>query len=109
MTVVTPWANTSINVVLNSANTGTTPTGAITIGTGSATAVDSGDGFFTVTSNISTFTADDIRYLRFDPIGGTDAPGHKFEVDFVQLNAVPEPTAMLLGSLGMLGLLRRPR
>jgi hypothetical protein len=105
-TVVTPWANTSVNVVLNSSSVAG---GATIISTGSASAVDSGDGFFTVTSDISAFAADDIRYLRFDPIGGSDASGNKFEVDFVQLNAVPEPAAMLLGSLGVLGLLRRRR
>ncbi len=89
---VTSWSNTSIAVVLNG-NTGTS--GATTISSGSFSAVDSGDGFFTVTADISAgtpaFTADEIRYFRFDPIGGTDATGNNFEVDWVEISMTPTP------------------
>ena len=92
LAIVTPWSNTSIAVVLNG-NTGTS--GATTISSGSFSAVDSGDGFFTVTADISAgtpaFTADEIRYFRFDPIGGTDATGNKFEVDWVEISMTTTP------------------
>ena len=77
------------------------------------TAVASGDGFFTVTADISAIAADTIVDLRLDPIGGagvatnSQTSGNSFEVDFIQINAIPEPSAALLGSLGMLALLRR--
>ena len=92
LAVVTPWSNTSLAVVLNG-NTGTS--GATTISSGSFSAVDSGDGFFTVTADISAgtpaFTADEIRYFRFDPIGGTDATDNKFEVDWVEISMTTTP------------------
>lgn len=71
--------------------------------------VDSGDNFFTITVDISGFAATTITQLRLDPIGGASANsnsetnGNLFEVDFVQLNAVPEPGAFALIS-GFLGL-----
>lgn len=91
--VVTPWSNTSINVVINGSS-GTS--GATTIASTSATAEDSGDGFFTVTVPIpAAFTANDIRYFRLDPIGGTDAAGNLFEVDYVEVNLTNTPPMLV--------------
>lgn len=106
-TVVATFDETGLAIVLNSTNTAG---GGITIGQTlhTASAID-GDGFFTVTADISTFLANDIRYFRLDPIGASDAANNRFEVDFIQINAIPEPRAALLGALGMLGLLRRRR
>lgn len=107
-TVVNTFNATGLVIALSNSNS---TTGATTISTTtlySANTIDL-DGFFTITANISGFLANDIRYLRLDPIGGTDATNNRFEVDFIQINAVPEPSAMLLGSLGMLRLLRRRR
>jgi hypothetical protein len=78
------------------------------------TAVASGDNFYTVTADISGLAGTEITSLRVDPIGGalssgSETTGNTFEVDFIQLNAVPEPGAAILGSLGMLALLRRRR
>jgi hypothetical protein len=82
----------------------------------SFTGVDSGDGFFTVSLNVSALPADTtVTSFRFDPIGGaasnsnSETNGNTFEVDFVRITAVPEPSAALLLSIGALGLLRRRR
>jgi hypothetical protein len=106
-TVVNTFDATGLAIVLSSSNT---TSGAVTVGSALHTAVlIDVDGFFTVTADISSFTANDIRYLRLDPIGASDAGNNRFEVDFIQINAVPEPSAAFFGSLGMLGLLRRRR
>lgn len=87
---------------------------AITITSG-FTAVDSGDGFFTVTLDVGTFGTVAIKDLRFDPIGGaasnsnSETNGNTFEVDYIHLYAVPEPTAALLAGIGLLTMLRRRR
>lgn len=79
------------------------------------TAVDSGSGFFTVTVDISSLGSVAIKDLRVDPIGGaasnsnSETNGNTFEVDYIRLHAVPEPAAALLGSFGLLALLRRRR
>lgn len=80
------------------------------------TGVDSGSGFFTVTVDISSMpTATTITSLRLDPIGGaalnsnSETNGNTFDVDFVQITAIPEPSSALLGGLGLLALLRRRR
>lgn len=82
----------------------------------SFTGVDSGDGFFTVSVDVSALpAATTVTSLRFDPIGGaasnsnSETNGNTFEVDFVQLTAIPEPSATLLLGIGALGLLRRRR
>lgn len=106
-TVVNTFDATGLAVVLSS-NNSTTSSLAIGSALHSAGTID-GDGFFTVTADISGFAANDIRYLRVDPIGAADAASNRFEIDYIQINAVPEPSAVLLGTLGMLGLLRRRR
>ena len=79
------------------------------------TAVASGDDFYTVTADISGLADTTITNFRVDPIGGalsnsgSETNGNSFEVDFIQVNAVPEPGAALLGGLSMLALLRRRR
>lgn len=102
--VVTPFSNTGIVVAIDSDNTSAGATAF-----SGATAVDVGNGFFDVTIDISGWANNDIGYFRFDPIGGTDAAGNLMEVDFVQINAIPEPSIALLGALGALALLRRRR
>lgn len=81
------------------------------------TSVASGDDFYTVTTNISSLAATTITNIRVDPVGGalsnsgSETNGNSYEVDFIQINgtAVPEPSAALLGGLGMIALLRRRR
>lgn len=80
------------------------------------TGVDSGDGFFTVSLDVSALpSGTTVTSLRLDPIGGaapnsnSETNGNTFEVDFVRITAVPEPSAALLLSIGALGLLRRRR
>lgn len=79
------------------------------------TFVASGDDFYTVTADISGFTNSTINNIRVDPTGGalsnsgSETNGNFFEVDFIQINAVPEPSAALLGCFGLLALLRRRR
>ncbi len=79
------------------------------------TVVSSGDDFHTITCDISSIVDKTIANFRLDPIGGalsnsgSETTGNSFEVDFIQVNAVPEPGIALLGSLGMLVLLRRRR
>lgn len=55
------------------------------------TSVDSGDGFFTFTTEISTLGATPLSNLRLDVIGGPDAAGNTFEVDFIHVHTAPEP------------------
>lgn len=44
--------------------------------------------------------------LRFDPVSN---PGDSYEIDFIEIVSVPEPSAALLGLFGSLLLLRRRR
>ncbi len=73
------------------------------------------DGWFTVTANISAVGTSAITSIRVDPIGGAGAAtesqttGNTFDVDFIRLNSVPEPSTAILGALGSLMLLRRRR
>ncbi|MFK7790852.1 MAG: PEP-CTERM sorting domain-containing protein [Phycisphaeraceae bacterium] len=80
--------------------------------------VDSGSGFFTVTYDISGFTADTIDKIRVDPIGGaasnsnSQTSGNIFEVDFITVNddsPIPEPSSLALLGLGGLAMMRRRR
>lgn len=102
--VVTPFEAAGVLALIDSDNTSA---GATVFS--APTAADAGNGFFDVTIDISGWANNDIGYFRFDPIGGTDAAGNLMEVDFVQFNAIPEPSAALLGAMGALALLRRRR
>ncbi|MEM9345847.1 MAG: PEP-CTERM sorting domain-containing protein [Planctomycetota bacterium] len=79
------------------------------------TAVASGDGFFTVTVDISAFAPDTITSVRLDPIGGgagnsnSDTNGNTFEIDYITVNATPEPSSLALMGLGALAMIRRRR
>ncbi|MEM9186901.1 MAG: PEP-CTERM sorting domain-containing protein [Planctomycetota bacterium] len=74
-------------------------------------AVPSGDGFFTVTVDISGYTLPTITSLRLDPIGGaagnsnSQTQDNLFEVDFVRIfdSRIPEPTSGLLLGLALVG------
>lgn len=79
-------------------------------------AIDSGGGYFTVSIDISSFpTATTITSMRVDPIGGAASNSNSetnlntFEVDFIRITAIPEPSSALLLGIGMVGLLRRRR
>lgn len=86
----------------------------ITLATG-FTGVSSGNGFFTITLDISSFGSVAIKDLRLDPIGGaisnsnSETNGNTFEVDYIRAYTVPEPTAALFGALGLITLIRRRR
>lgn len=83
----------------------------------SATAVDSGDGYFTVTMDISGVGTTEIKNLRVDPIGGaavnsnSETSGNFFAVDFIQVNdtSIPEPGTALISLLAAGLLLGRRR
>lgn len=77
--------------------------------------VDSGDGFFTVTADISSLGTADITNIRVDPIGGasgnsnSQTDGNFYEVDFITISEVPEPSSLALIGLGSLAMIRRRR
>jgi hypothetical protein len=113
---LTTFNPTGLIININNAG-GTTPpsVGLLVSSPASFTAVDSGDNFYTVTIGISGFTGSTISSLRLDPIGGaasnsnSETNGNAFEVDFIRVHAIPEPSAFLLGGLGLTALLRRRR
>lgn len=109
--LVTDYSSAGIAILLSQNTNGS---GAFnpTSNAANISAVDSLDGFFTVSVNISGYTQSTVKYLRVDPIGGPDAANHTFDLDFIRVydsSAVPEPSVAILGALGGLALLRRRR
>lgn len=107
--LITAYDSAGIAILLSQNTNGS---GAFNPGTANISAVDSGNGFFTVDVNISGYTQSTVNYLRVDPIGGPDAANHTFDLDYIRVfdsSAVPEPSISILGALGGLALLRRRR
>ena len=91
-------------------NTGAGNTAVLVNQASSFSKVDSADGFLTMTADIPDVNTAQITNLRVDPIGGPDAAGHFFAVDFIRVNdnSIPEPSSALLSLLaGGLLLVRR--
>ncbi len=108
---VTTFDPTGLNIVFNGV-AGTFGGGTV-ISSTEFSAVDSGDGFFTVTADISSFGSTTINQIRLDPIGAPDAGGNLFEVDFIQITnsatTIPEPTSLAVLGLGTVALFIRRR
>lgn len=110
--VVNTFDPTGLVLVVNG-TTGTFGGGTVLSDSSLFSATASGDGFFTVTADISSLGSTDIDQLRLDPIGAPDANNNLFEVDFIQVTdttLVPEPGSIALLSLsGLLVAGRRRR
>lgn len=82
---------------------------------GDITATADSDNYYILSADISSLGSTTITSLRVDPVGGalsnsgSETNGNTFEVDYVRLYSVPEPSAALIGGLGALCLLRRRR
>lgn len=59
-------------------------------------------------SSIDALDGATTAYIRITFSGASGSSGNN-RIDNIQINAVPEPAAALLGSLGLIGLLRRRR
>lgn len=103
-----PFSSVGLILILNATN----------VTSNGFTAVDSGEGFFTLTIDISTLGSATINNIRFDPIGGaasnsnSETNGNTYEVDFIQINddtPIPEPSSLALLGLGGMAMMRRRR
>lgn len=70
-----------------------------------------GNGFVTLTWDISGLTTANTGGIRFDPVGGPNTGGNSFFIDSITItdNAIPEPASLALISLGGLAMLGRRR
>jgi len=60
-------------------------------------------------NTIATATTPQNTYTRFDEIVFSQGGSNNFSIDNVVVNIIPEPSALLLGGMGALALLRRRR
>lgn len=87
-------------------------TGGTNINFGNAlSAADDTDNFVVVRYGLDSFlsTRTGLRSLRFDPIESMAANTATFDLDYINVTAVPEPSSFAMVGLGTLGLLRRRR
>jgi hypothetical protein len=103
----------NINGNWNSTNVASMPTGlntlTVTLLNGQVTYGSSGgDAGSTLTFGQNS-AATDIAQLEFTSVNFNQGGNSGYWLDNVSVNAIPEPTAALLGGLGMLALLRRRR
>jgi len=82
--------------------------GAQTISLGSFTATHGNTSWVLTTSNTATITTAGTYNVRFSTLHN-DSTDRTTYLDSVSYSVVPEPSAALLGGLGMLALLRRRR
>lgn len=103
-------------LILSFNGNGTANSGLFYNATSQFSGVASGDGFFTVSVDLSTMPSNTtITSMRVDPIGGassnsnSETNGNAFEVDFIQITSIPEPSSALLVGIGLVALIRRRR
>ena len=85
-------------------------TGAYAADTYTMTLTPEADEWQVMTLDLSaapTLNGGDITNVRFDPVGNDAAKN--FEIDYVRIQSIPEPSSLMLSALAGLGLLRRRR
>ncbi len=83
--------------------------GPDTFSLGSFTAVQGNTSWVLTTSNTATITTAGVYNVQFSYGNAADTVDRTTYLDSVSYSVVPEPSAALLGGLGMLCLLRRRR
>lgn len=64
---------------------------------------------WTFAAGLSSGTGANLDSLRIDPTNGPAGNGDSFEVDYVSVSVVPEPTSLLLTLLGSVGVIMQRR